>query len=313
MQETSEITDYGQEDNIRRDINCNLGSLNVTNVMESKKFQESVHDGVEALTVVSDSSSVANAPTVAKANEELHSIGLGAMNLHGYLAKNNIDFESEEARDFTATFFMMMNFYSLEKSMLIAKEKGETFKDFEKSEYAKGTYFEKYIDESYAPKTARVEALFEGIHVPTRQDWLELAALVQEHGLYNAYRLAVAPTQSIGYVQNATASIMPIVSQIESRTYANSTTYYPMPYMNETNFWYYKSAYDMDQFKVMDLIAAAQEHVDQGISTILYVNSDVSTRDLSRYYFYANKIGLKSLYYTRTRNLSIDECLSCSV
>jgi ribonucleoside-diphosphate reductase alpha chain len=313
LQETSEITDYGQEDIIRRDINCNLGSLNIVNVMESKKIKDSVHVGIDALTVVSDLSKIANAPTVAKANEELHSVGLGAMNLHGYLAKNKIDFESEEARDFTATFFMMMNFHSIEKSMMIAKEKGETFKDFDKSEYAKGTYFNKYKKKSFAPKTEKVQALFEGIHIPTCEDWAELAELVQTYGMYNAYRLAVAPTQSIGYVQNATASVMPIVSQIESRTYANSTTYYPMPYMDETNFWYYKSAYDMNQFKVMDLIAAAQEHVDQGISTILYVNSDVSTKELSRYYVYANEIGLKSLYYTRTRNLAIDECIACAV
>ena len=83
--------------------------------------------------------------------------------------------------------------------------------------------------------------------------------------------------------------------------------------MDETNFWYYKSAYDMNQFKVMDLVAAAQEHVDQGISTILYVNSDISTKELSRYYVYANKIELNSLYYTRTRNLQVDECIACSV
>jgi ribonucleoside-diphosphate reductase alpha chain len=106
---------------------------------------------------------------------------------------------------------------------------------------------------------------------------------------------------------------MPIVNVIESRTYANSTTYYPMPYLSKTNFWYYKSAYDINQYKLIDLIAEIQEHVDQGISTILYVNSDISTRELARYYIYANKKGLKSLYYTRTRKLSVEECISCSV
>lgn len=314
LQETSEITDYGQEDIIRRDINCNLGSLNIPNVMQpGDVFRDSVHVGIEALTTVSDISDVQNAPSVKKANEELHAIGLGAMNLHGYLSKNRISYESDEARDFTATFFMMMNYYSIEKSMMIAKERNETFMDFDKSEYAKGTYFAKYKEVSYAPKTDKAKQLFEGIYIPTCEDWAELAALVQEYGMYNAYRLAVAPTQSIGYIQNATASVMPVVNQIESRTYANSTTYYPMPYMDETNFWYYKSAFDMNQFKVMDLIAAAQEHVDQGISTILYVNSDVSTKELARYYIYANEIGLKSLYYTRTRNLAIDECIACAV
>jgi len=314
LQETSEITDYGEKDIIRRDINCNLGSLNIPNVMQpGDVFRDSVHIGIESLTTVSDISDIQNAASVKKANEELHAIGLGAMNLHGYFAKNKISYESDEAKDFTATFFMMMNYYSLEKSMMIARERKETFKDFDKSEYAKGTYFEKYKKVSYEPKTDKVKKLFEGIYVPTLKDWDKLAKDVQKFGLYNAYRLAVAPTQSIGYIQNATASVMPIVNPIESRTYANSTTYYPMPYMDETNYWFYKSAFDMNQYKVMDLIAAAQEHVDQGISTILYVDSDVSTRELGRYYIYADGIGLKSLYYTRTRNLSIEVCTACAV
>ncbi|MGM9987390.1 MAG: class 1b ribonucleoside-diphosphate reductase subunit alpha [Bacillaceae bacterium] len=313
MQETSEINDYGTEDVIRKDINCNLGSLNIVNVMENGDFREAVHAGIEALTAVSDMTVIPNAPTVKKANEELHSVGIGAMNLHGYLAKNKISYESEEAKQFASTFFMMLNFYSLEKSMEIAKERGITFKDFDRSDYATGEYFTKYEINDYAPTSEKVKALFENMHIPTKEDWANLRRDVQTYGLYNAYRMAIAPTQSISYIQNATSSVMPIVSQIESRTYANATTYYPMPHLSKETYWYYKSAYDMNMFKLIDLIAVIQEHVDQGISTILYVNSDVSTRELARYYIYANKKGLKSLYYTRTRKLSVEECLSCTV
>jgi ribonucleoside-diphosphate reductase alpha chain len=281
--------------------------------MEHRKIRESVHEGMEAVTAVSDMTVIENAPGVQKANRELHSVGLGAMNLHGYLAKNKIAYESEEAKDFARTFFMMMNFYSLEKSMLIAKERGQTFLGFERSEYAKGTYFSKYLENDYSPRTEKVKALFAGMHIPTREDWAELKRQVQEYGLYHAYRLAIAPTQSISYIQNATSSVMPIVDHIETRTYANSTTYYPMPYLTRENYFYYKSAYQMDQFKVIDLIAEIQEHIDQGISTVLHVNSSISTRELARYYVYAAKKGLKSLYYTRTRRLSVEECISCAV
>ncbi|WP_379968978.1 class 1b ribonucleoside-diphosphate reductase subunit alpha [Ectobacillus sp. sgz5001026] len=313
LQETSEINDYGDMDIIRRDINCNLGSLNIVNVMNNREIREAVHAGMEALTAVSDMTVIPNAPTVKKANEELHSVGLGAMNLHGFLAKNKIAFESEEAKDFVRTFFMMINFYSIEKSMMIAKEKGETFLGFEQSEYAKGTYFHKYEETNYQPRTEKVRDLFVGMPIPTQEDWSNLKKNVQTNGLYNAYRLAIAPTQSISYVQNATSSVMPIVNIIESRTYANATTYYPMPYLSRETFWYYKSAYEMNQFKLIDLIAEIQDHVDQGISTILYVNSDISTRDLARYYIYAHKKGLKSLYYTRTRKLTVEECVACVV
>ncbi|NEN86424.1 class 1b ribonucleoside-diphosphate reductase subunit alpha [Paenibacillus elgii] len=313
LQETSEIADYGQLDIIRRDISCNLASLNIVNVMEQGKIRESVYEGIIALTAVSDMTHVANAPGVAKANREMHSVGLGAMNLHGFLAKNKIAYESEEAKDFVRTFFMMMNFYSLEASMETAKMTGVTFAGFERSDYADGSYFARYTSTDYRPVTEKVKELFGQMATPSPEDWRVLQEAVRTHGLYHAYRLAIAPTQSISYIQNATSSIMPIVEPIETRTYANSTTYYPMPYMNRDNFFYYKSAYQMDQFKVLDLIAEIQAHVDQGISTVLHVNSDVTTRQLARYYIYAARKGLKSLYYTRTNRLTMEECISCSV
>ncbi|MDQ0494686.1 class 1b ribonucleoside-diphosphate reductase subunit alpha [Paenibacillus brasilensis] len=313
LQETSEITDYGQQDTIRRDVSCNLASLNIVNVMEHGKIRESVHEGMIALTSVSDMTHVANAPGVAKANREMHSVGLGVMNLHGYLAKNKIAYESNEAKDFVRTFFMTMNYHSIEKSMEIAKAAEQSFYGFEESDYATGVYFDRYLNTDYRPTTARVQELFNGIYVPSPADWNKLKADVMKNGLYHAYRMAIAPTASISYIQNATSSVMPIVEQIETRTYANSTTYYPMPYLQRDNVFFYKSAYQMDQFKVLDLIAEIQPHVDQGISTVLHVNSDVTTRQLARCYLYAAHKGLKSLYYTRTKKLSVEECLTCSI
>lgn len=314
LQETSIINDYGIEDEIKRDISCNLGSLNIVNVMESGKFRDSVHSGMDALTVVSDVANIQNAPGVRKANSELHSVGLGVMNLHGYLAKNKIGYESEEAKDFANIFFMMMNFYSIERSMEIAKERGIKYQDFEKSDYANGKYFEFYTTQEFEPQFEKVRELFDGMAIPTSEDWKKLQQDVEQYGLYHAYRLAIAPTQSISYVQNATSSVMPIVDQIERRTYGNAETFYPMPFLSPPKtMWYYKSAFNTDQMKLIDLIATIQTHIDQGISTILYVNSEISTRELARLYVYAHYKGLKSLYYTRNKLLSVEECTSCSI
>lgn len=313
LQETSVINDYGVEDEIKRDISCNLGSLNIVNVMKNKSIAEAVEVAMRALTQVSDLSNIANAPGVKKANNELHAVGLGAMNLHGYLAKNKIAYESEEAKDFVRTFFMMVNYYSIVASCGIAIEKGEVFKGFENSEYANGNYFKKYLENDYSPKTDKVKKLFEGIDIPTQHHWEALSTEVANFGMYHAYRLAIAPTQSIGYVQNATPSIAPIVSIVETRTYGDSTTYYPMPFLDKSNFFFYKSAYQMDMMKVIDLVAEIQDHVDQGISLVLYIDSETPTNQLVRYYMYAHHKGLKSLYYTRSKNLSVEECVSCSV
>lgn len=313
LSEVSEINDYNEPDNIKRGISCNLGSLNIATVMQNKRIKESVATSIDALTVVSDISDINVVPSIQKANKELHSIGLGAMNLHGFFTQNFIAYESKEALDFCNVFFMMMNFYSIQRSMEIARDRKTTFEDFDQSEYAKGTYFDKYTEKEYLPQTEKVMTLFEGIHIPGKEDWQTLKEQVAQHGLYHAYRLAIAPNQSTSYIMSSTASVMPIVDTIEVREYGDSTTFYPMPYLTNDNFFFYKSAYDMDQMKVMKLIAVIQRHVDQGISTILHTKGNDTTRDLARYYIYAHKIGLKSLYYTRTRKSTINECVTCSV
>ena len=313
LQETSTITNYGQEDDIKRDIVCNLGSINIVNIMESDDFYAPIKSAMKALTTVTDLSQIENAPGVRKANDELHSVGLGVMNLHGFLAKNHIEYESEEAKEFASVFFAMMNYYSLLSSCNIARTRRVTFKDFDKSEYANGNYFDQYLTQEFKPQSPKVIKLFEKFHIPSIGDWEYLKKRVQKYGLYHAYRLAIAPTQSISYVQNATSSVMPVVDLIERRSYGNAETYYPMPFLDVITAHYYKSAYMIDQMKLIDLISVIQPHIDQGISTILYVNSNISTRELSKYYAYAHHKGLKSLYYTRNKLLSIEECTSCSI
>ncbi|MCE4941076.1 class 1b ribonucleoside-diphosphate reductase subunit alpha [Bacillus velezensis] len=317
--QVSEYADYGEPDEIGLDISCNLGSLNVANVMTNGDFETIVKLSVDALTRVSETSNIKNAPAVARANREMRSIGLGAMNLHGYLAQNGIAYESEEARDFANVFFATVNYWTLVRSNELAQETGTTFEGYEGSTYANGEYFEKYFDRLgdafiyCEPNTRKVAELFEGIRIPDVTDWANLSDNVIKYGLYHAYRLAIAPTGSISYVQSATASVMPIMERIEERTYGNSKTYYPMPGLSPQNWFFYKEAYDMDMFKVVDMIATIQQHVDQGISFTLFLKDTMTTRDLNRIDLYAHHKGIKTLYYARTKDTGQDSCLSCVV
>ena len=316
-QTPSDINGYCGNNNWGQDISCNLGSLNIANVMDNKDIERTVKTSIRALSFVSDKTNIDKVPTVKNGNDSSHSIGLGAMNLHGYLMRENILYTSDEAIDFSNVFFAIIRYYSIKASMELAIDKNVKFKGFEKSEYAKGNkskVLSKYYNESFLPKTEKVSKLFEGIYIPTNKDWADLLDKVKINGLYNAYLLAIAPTQSISYVQNATSSIMPIMEPVEVRTYGDSTTIYPMPFLTNENMLYYQSAYRMDMRKVIDLVATVQKHVDQGISTTLFVTDDKTTRDIARYYIYAYKKGLKSLYYTRTKmTRENNECLSCSV
>ncbi|HBE9528723.1 TPA: class 1b ribonucleoside-diphosphate reductase subunit alpha [Clostridioides difficile] len=316
-QTPSEIEGYGGKNEWGQDISCNLGSLNIANVMDNKTIESTVETAIRALSFVADSTDIKPVPTVSNSNSKSHSIGLGAMNLHGYLVRENILYTSDDAIDFSNVFFAMVRYYSIKASMKIAIERNQTFEGFDKSEYVKGRnskVLSKYYEQSYLPKSEKVRVLFEGIYIPTKEDWTKLLDEVKEKGIYNAYLMAVAPTQSISYVQNATSSIMPITEPVEVRTYGDSTTIYPMPFLTNDNMLYYQSAYRMDMRKVIDLVATVQNHVDQGISTTLFVTDEKTTRDIARHYIYAYKKGLKSLYYTRTKmTRDTHECLVCSV
>ncbi len=317
-QTPSDIKGYGGVNNWGQDISCNLGSLNIANVMENKDFENVVDISIRALTVVSDKTNIEEVPTVQNGNNFSHAVGLGAMNLHGYLMSKGVLYGSDESLDFVNVFFSAMRYYAIKTSMNIAIERETTFKGFEKSEYSKGVNSDvlgKYVMEDNLPRTEKVKELFKGIELPTKEDWGKLLKEVQKNGIYNAYLMAIAPTQSISYVQNATSSVMPITEQIEVRTYGDSATIYPMPYLTNENMLYYQSAYRMDMMRVIDVISVIQGHVDQGISTTLFVTDEKTTRDIGRYYIYAYKKGLKSLYYTRTKltREATDDCVMCSV
>lgn len=295
-------------------ISCNLGSLNIATVMENKSLEQTVRLATISLSTVSDKTDIQQVPSISKANDLFHSIGLGAMNLHGYLAKNHILYGSPESIEFVDKFFEAVNFYSIKTSMELAK-KSKPFWGFEGSKYHTGEYFDLYTERQISDlnfKHPKVKDLFKEIQLPTLEDWKSLKEEVKKHGIRNAYRLAIAPNQSTGYIMNSTPSIMPISDPVEVREYGNSTTYYPMPYMTNENKFFFQSAYDIDQYKVLDLVATAQKHIDQGISCILHTKSEHNTRDLAKYFIYAHKVGLKSLYYTRTRKSNINDCISCS-
>lgn len=280
--------------------------------MKNKDFEQTVRYSIKALTKVSDESKVENAPAVRKANENMRSVGLGALGLHGYLAQQGIPYESKDAIEFVDAFFRTVNYYTILESTDIAKTRGSVFKGFKGSDYQTGKYFERY-DEDFEIKSDKVKALFDDIHIPNKEDWKQLAEKVKSDGMYHSYLSAIAPTGSISYVQSATASVMPITDRVEERTYDDSRTYYPMPKLGPKTWFLYKEAYDMDMFKVIDLIATIQKHVHQGISFTLFVKDDVDTRKLTQMYLYAHNKGIKTIYYVRQRDVSTAECLSCSV
>ncbi|MHC5217979.1 class 1b ribonucleoside-diphosphate reductase subunit alpha [Enterococcus sp. LJL128] len=314
------------------DISCNLGSTNIVNLMESPDFGKSVRAMTRALTFVTDSSDIDVVPTIQNGNKLSHTIGLGAMGLHTFFAKNHMEYGSEESLDFTNIYFMLLNYWTLAESNTIAKEYNQSFHNFEKSAYADGTYFDKYINGDFTPQFDKVKEIFKGIFIPSAEDWEQLKNAVMQDGLYHQNRLAVAPNGSISYINDTSASIHPITRMIEERQEKKiGKIYYPAPHLANDTIPYYTSAYDMDMRKVIDVYATAQQHVDQGMSLTLFMRSEIpeglyewkettkqTTRDLNILRHYAFHKGIKSIYYVRTftedsEEIGSNQCESCVI
>ena len=328
------VINNGQEyEVLGTDISCNLGSTNIVNLMQSPDFERSIEVAVRALTFVTDHSSIDAVPTVKNGNQKAHTIGLGAMGLHTFFALNQMEYGSPESIEVTDLYFRLLNFYTLKASHKIAKERGVTFDGFEKSAYA-GTYFDAYTESDVEIKSEKVKEIFANLPIPTAEDWKQLKADVMEDGLYHQNRLAIAPTGSISYVNETSASLHPITRLIEERQEKKTgKTYYPAPFLSNETLPYYKSAYDIDMRKVIDVYAAAQKHIDQGMSLTLFMRSELpeglyewkngrtrkmTTRDLNILRNYAWNKGIKSIYYVRTFTENNDEigsngCESCSI
>ncbi len=306
-------------DQIGKDISCNLGSMNIAAAMDGDNFGQTVETAIRGLTAVSNMSHISSVPSIERGNDMSHAIGLGQMNLHGYLARERIYYGSEEGIDFTNIYFYTVVYHALRASNLIAIERGETFQGFEDSTYASGTYFDKYTEQEWKPATEKVAGLFEtsGVQIPTQEDWSALKDSIMKHGIYNQNLQAVPPTGSISYINYSTSSIHPVAAKIEIRKEGKiGRVYYPAPFMTNDNLDYYQDAYEIGAEKVIDTYAAATQHVDQGLSLTLFFKDTATTRDINKAQIYAWRKGIKTIYYIRLRQLAlegteVDGCVSC--
>ena len=326
VQEASSYNEDLTYSHVGRDVSCNLGSLNIAKAMDAG-LAGTVETAIRALTSVSEHTRIDAVPSIRRANDEGHAIGLGQMNLHGFLAREGIQYGSEEALDFTDMYFMTVAYHAYRASHTLAVEHGTAFRGFADSAYAKpageDNYFDKYTDgrRSLAPRTELVRALFErfGVAIPTEADWAELRDDILRDGIYNQNLQAVPPTGSISYINHSTSSIHPIASKIEIRKEGKlGRVYYPAAYMTNENLEYYKDAYEIGWKAIVDTYAEATQHVDQGLSLTLFFPDTATTRDLNKAQIYAWRKGIKTLYYIRIRQQALEGtevqgCVSCTL
>jgi ribonucleoside-diphosphate reductase alpha chain len=271
---------------------CNLASLSLghIDVENETEVEQIVTSVVRALDNVIDLNYYP-LPYARITSQKYRSLGLGVSGYHHMLAKRGIPWESQEHLDFVGPVFERINYYAVKASNALAKEKGR-YKLFNGSDWQTGAYFDK---RDY-----------------TSDKWLALRKEVSQHGIRNAYLMAIAPTSSTSIISGTSPGVDPIMNRFFYEEKKQGLMPRVAPELSPQTFWLYKSAHTIDQNYSIKACGIRQRHIDQAISMNLYITNDYTFRQLLNLYLLAWKKGVKTIYYVRSKSLEIEECTSCS-
>ncbi|URZ14613.1 ribonucleoside-diphosphate reductase subunit alpha [Clostridium felsineum] len=271
---------------------CNLSSIVLGNVdvNNDEELQYVVETQIRAMDNVIDLNYY-SVPFAEVTNKKYRGIGLGTSGYHHMLTNNKVAFTSEEHFDFADRIYEKINYYAIKASTNIAREKGR-YDYFEGSDWENGDYFKL---RGYASN-----------------EWKELKEEVKKYGMRNGYIMAVAPNGSTATIAGTSEGIDPVMSRFWMEEKKGSITPKIAPNLSKENFWFYNSAYNIEQKLCIKINGIRQRHIDQSQSFNLYITTDYTMRQIMNLYIEAYKAGVKSIYYVRSKSLTVDDCDSCS-
>ncbi len=272
---------------------CNLASLNLgrLDVDNAAAMEEAVTTAIRALDNVIELNFYP-VPDAEVNNRRYRPLGLGVSGYHHLLAKRKVNWESQAHLDLVDRVFEDINFYAIQASNQIAKEKG-AYPLFGGSLWETGQYFE---DRHYQSER-----------------WQALRQSVATHGLRNGYLLAVAPTSSISIVAGTTPGIDPVLNRFYYDEKKNGLIPRVAPDLSPENYWFYKPGHQIDQSWSVRACGVRGRHIDQAQSFNLYITNDYTFRQILALYLEAYHEGVKTIYYVRSKSLEIEACESCAV
>ncbi|WP_144096291.1 ribonucleoside-diphosphate reductase subunit alpha [Croceicoccus sediminis] len=289
----SEITLPTGRDHLGNDRTavCCLSSLNLETWDEWKGEKNFIEDVMRMLdNVLQDY--IDRAPDeMARAKYSAareRSVGMGVMGFHSLLQSKNISFESAMAKALNMQIFKHVNAKANEASMMLAHERGPC---------------------------------------PDAED----VGVMERFSC----KMAIAPTASISIICGGTsACIEPIPANIYTHKTLSGNFVVKNPYLEKllrekskdsTNVWNsilehggsvqhldfltpeekatYKTSFEIDQRWLLEFAADRTPFIDQAQSLNLYIPADVDKWDLMMLHFRAWEMGIKSLYYLRSKSV----------
>ena len=280
---------------------CNLLSINLANVKNDEELNSICQTSVRILDNAIDLTRVPILEGTLH-NQRYRTIGIGAMGLADYLAKNNVPYNA--SADVVDDLFEKMAIYNIRASIEIAKHKGP-FGAYQGSEWQKGIIL------------GKTQVWFNA-NSKYKKEWNEIYDNLQKYGIRNSQISAIAPNTSSSLIQGCTASVLPIYSKFFVETHGKGSIPNCPPFIKD-KFWFYQENRNIDQRKIVEIMARINKWIDTGISIeLMYnLNRDIRAKDIYETIMQAWKKEIKTLYYTRTiqkdgSSVAKEECVSCA-
>lgn len=271
---------------------CNLSSVVLGNVdvLNDEELGFVVETQVRAMDNVIDLNYY-SVPFAEVTNKKYRAIGLGTSGYHHMLANNKIHWTADEHLEFADKIYERINYHAIKASMNIAKEKG-AYEVFKGSDWESGDYF----------KIREYES----------ESWCNLKNDIKKFGMRNGYLMAIAPNGSTATIAGTSEGVDPIMSRFYLEEKKGSIVPKTAPNLCDDNYWYYNSAYNISQNWCVKINGIRQRHIDQGQSFNLYITTNYTMRQIMNLYIEACENKVKSIYYVRSKSLTVSDCESCS-
>jgi ribonucleoside-diphosphate reductase alpha chain len=267
---------------------CNLSSLNLGRTHKEEDLARVVPLAIRMM----DNVITLNFYPVESAratNKRYRAVGLGTFDYHHMLAMNGITWESDEHLALADKVFEDINYYAIKASAELGKERG-SYAHHVGSDWQNGDYFD--------------------LREYKSERWDNLREKTAE-AMRNGYLIAIAPNGASANYGGGTQSVDPIYDKFFLYEKKNSICPSFPPDITEY-FWYYKEAHLIDQMWSVKACATRQRHIDQSQSFNLYITPETKSTEIAKLYVTAWSLGVKTIYYTRSRSVEVEDCVSCA-
>jgi len=276
---------------------CNLGSINLSLFYDSEingtnwdKLQDIIQVAVRFLDDVID---VNKLPfkEIEETTLRTRKIGLGVMGFADLLLKMGIRYDSNEAIGWANRIMEFIEFNALQASNELAVEKGAF----------------PAVDSYKMVRRFATACTF------AQEDWLALKKEIEEHGIRNAMITTIAPTGSLSLIAGVSSAIEPNFQWEYSyhRVDQDFKEVHPLakPYIDsgESLPDYFVTALDIDPMWHVEMQAAFQQWVDNGISKTINMPFSATKQDVEKAIITAWEKGCKGItvYRTGSRNKEV--------